>query len=293
MPTLPTYPAGGRIAFQTDRDGNEEIYVMGCDGSGQVNLTNNSATDKQPSWSSGGKLAFSSNRNASGGYDIYLLTLSPWGIERLTINAADDESPALSPDGSKVAFVSYRDGNAEIYVLDISAKTLTNITDNTAADKDPAWSPDGTKIAFASKRDGDWDVYIAAADGSGEADNLTDTASNDRWPDFGFYDYGDGTSDTFIAFASDRDGDWEIFTMYDDGTDPTQSTSNMDGTVDAEPSWDSLAEYMVIHSNRDGNLEVATMYFDAADYINLSKSAASSDVSPDWEPVENAGYCGE
>ena len=292
MVTLPTYPSGGRIAFETDRDGNSEIYVMGCDGSDQVNLTNNSADDKQPSWAGGGKLAFSSNRNASGGYDIYLLTLSPWGITRLTTNATDDESPALSPDGSKVAFVSYRDGNAEVYVLDISGGGTTRVTNNAAADRDPAWSLDGSRLAFASKRDGDWDVYIAAADGS-DMTNLTDTISNDRWPDFGYYDYGDGTGDNFIAFASDRDGDWEIFTMYDDGTDQTQSTTNMDGTVDAEPSWDSLAEYMVIHSNRDGNLEVATMYFEASEYANISRSAASSDASPDWEPVNDGVYCGE
>ena len=103
---------------------------MGCDGKNQVNLTNHSAEDKQPSWASGGRLAFSSNRDAAGGFDIYLLTLDPWGIARLTTNAADDESPALSPDGGKVAFVSYRDGDAEIYVLDFSSNTLTNFTNN-------------------------------------------------------------------------------------------------------------------------------------------------------------------
>ena len=134
---------------------------MGCDGTGQTNLTNNSAEDKQPSWASGGKLAFSSNRNSDGGYDIYLLTLSPWGLTRLTTNAADDESPALSPDGSKVAYVSYRDGGAdpEIYVLTVSDRSVVQITDNTAKDLDPDWSPDGAKLVFASDRDGNFDIF--------------------------------------------------------------------------------------------------------------------------------------
>ena len=127
---------------------------MGCDGSEPVNLTNNAATDKQPSWASGGRLAFSSNRNSAGGFDIYLLTLDPWGLERLTTSTAVDESPALSPDGSKVAFVSYRDGDAEIYVMTISDKSVVNITDNPAKDLDPVWSPDGESLAFASDRDG-------------------------------------------------------------------------------------------------------------------------------------------
>ena len=249
---------------------------MGCDGTNQVNLSNHSAEDKQPSWASGGRLAFSSNRNAVGGFDVYMLTLDPWGIARLTTNQADDESPALSTDGSKVAFVSYRDGNAEIYVLNISGNTLTRITNDTAADMDPAWSPDGSRLFFASYRDGDWDIYVAASDGSNVV-NLTDSATddsndyNDRWPDFGFYDYGDGTGESIIAFASDRDGDWEIFSMYSDGdTEHTQSTSNDDGVVDSHPSWDPLGEYVVIQSDRGGNFEVATMYYDGFEYINVT-----------------------
>ena len=271
---------------------------MGCDGTNQVNLTNNSAEDKQPSWAEGGLIAFSSDRDASGGYDIYLLTLDPWEIERLTTDSANDESPALSPDGSKVAFVSYRDGNAEIYSLTISSNTLVRITNDSGADMDPAWSPDGSRIAFTSDRDGDWDIYVAGSDGSNPT-NLTDSnrddsnEHNDLWPDFGYYDYGDGTGDVLIAFASDRDGDWEIYTMYDDGSDQAQATANTDGVMDAEPSWDPLGEYLVIHSNRDSNFEVARMYYDASEFTNISRNSASSDSSPDWEPVDDGVYCGE
>ncbi len=300
---MPEYPSGGRIAFESDRDGDSEIYVMGCDGTNQVNLSNHSAEDKQPSWASGGRLAFSSNRNAVGGFDVYMLTLDPWGIARLTTNQADDESPALSTDGSKVAFVSYRDGNAEIYVLNISGNTLTRITNDTAADMDPAWSPDGSRLFFASYRDGDWDIYVAASDGSNVV-NLTDSATddsndyNDRWPDFGFYDDGDGTGESIIAFASDRDGDWEIYSMFSDGTGQAQSTLNTDGVVDSQPSWDPLGEYVVIQSDRGGNFEVATMYYDAFEYINVtakgySASGGSNESSPDWEPVDDGAYCGE
>ena len=287
---MPDYPAGGRIAFRSDRDGNGEVYVMGCDGTSQVNLTNHPADDKQPSWAKGGLIAFSSDRNPAGGFDIYLLSLNPWKIERLTTNSADDESPAMSPDGSRVAFMSYRDGNAEIYVLTISDSTLTRITTNSAADMDPAWSPDGSRIAFASDRDGDRDIYVTNSDGS-SVTNLTDSTSDDRWPDFGYYDYGDGTGDELIAFASDRDGDWEIYTMYGDGSEQTQATANTDETVDAEPSWDPLAEYLVIHSDRDTNFEVATMYYDASEFANISRKRTSSETSPDWEPVDDGAYC--
>ena len=302
---LPEYPSGGRIAFGSDRDGNGEIYVMGCDGTSQTNLTNHSSGDKQPSWSGNGKLAFSSNRNAAGGYDIYILTLDPWNILRVTASTSDDESPALSPDGTRVAFVSTRDGNSEIYVASLNedVPAMTRVTNNTASDGDPAWSPDGNRLLFASEQDGDWDVFLTDT-ALGNPANLTDSTADDRdgdddrWPDMAFYDYGDGTSENIVVFASNRDGDWEIFTMGDDGSAQTQSTANGSGLVDAEPSWDPLAEYVTIHSNRDGNYEVATMYYDGSEYSNISRvgnsdSASSGDSSPDWEPVTDGVYCGE
>ena len=287
---MPEYAAGGRIAFQTDRDKNSEIYVMGCDGKDQVNLTNHSAEDKQPSWASGGRLAFSSNRDTAGGFDIYLLTLDPWGIARLTTNAADDESPALSPDGGKVAFVSYRDENAEIYVLEISSNTLTRVTNNDDADMDPAWSSDGERIAFASNRDGDFDIYIEKDDGfenliHGDDD---EDSHKDRWPDLMNY-YGDET----IVFASDRRGTWDLYSMYDDGSEQTGLDSSNVATDDA-PSWSSSGEQIVYHTNRDSkrNFNVYKALYDGSSWVNIThETASSNESSPDWEPQGEADFC--
>ena len=296
-PTLPSYPAGGRIAFQTDRDGNSEIYVMGCDGSSQTNLTNNTAEDKQPSWASGGKLAFSSNRNAEGGYDIYLLTLDPWGMTRLTTNTANDESPALSPDGSKVAYVSYRDsdGDAEIYVLTVADRSLVQITDNTAADRDPAWSPDGTKLVFASDRDGNFDIYKADATDGSDVEKIaavSHATADDRWPNLVDYD-----GDENIVLASHRDGDWEIY--YFDSYELFPTTENTDDKIDDQPSWSKSGEQMVFHSTRDTDVnavprvEVHDIFkaFPDGGGANLTREDSSNNTSPDWEPVDGVDYC--
>ena len=299
MPTLPNYPAGGRIVFQTDRDGNEEIYVMGCDGSGQTNLTNNPANDRGPSWASGGKIAFSSNRNVDGGYDIYLITLSPWNIERLTTNAADDESPALSPDGSKVAYVSYRDGGTdpEIYVLTVSDRSLVQITDNTAKDLDPDWSSDGHRLAFGSDRDGNFDIFSANADGSGveKITSVSHNLANDRWPDLGEY-----SGKEVIAFASDRNGDWDVY-VYDEIDGLRVTTDNIGETLDAEPNWGPSGDGFVFHTNRDinANFEIYRANDSFGDFnTNItrngySESHESNESSPDWEPVDDGVYCGE
>src|SRR6185436_11226570 len=64
----------------------------------------------------------------------------------------DVQTPAWSPDGRKLAFVSERDGNAEIYVMNADGSAQENLTRQPANDSHPAWSPDGRKIAFVSRR---------------------------------------------------------------------------------------------------------------------------------------------
>ena len=116
---------------------------------------------------------------------------------RLTNNpgkppSAVDEHPAWSPDGRKIAFVSYRDRNPEIYVMNADGSEQRNLTDNSAADRHPSWSPDGNKIAFyrrirdlgivgGSRRVANFEIHVMNADGS-EQKNLTDNPALDIRP---------------------------------------------------------------------------------------------------------------
>ena len=109
-------PDGSQIAFTSDRDGNEEIYVMNANGTGATRLTNHSADDWSPAWSPDGRrIAFVSDRD--GNWNIHVMNADGHGIVRLTDHFAADWSPAWSPDGRQIAFTSDRDGNSEIYVL--------------------------------------------------------------------------------------------------------------------------------------------------------------------------------
>ena len=65
------------------------------------------------------------------------------GRGRLTDNQADDFQPAWSPDGSRMAFVSDRDGNFEVYVMSADGSGQARLTNNPADDIEPAWCPDG------------------------------------------------------------------------------------------------------------------------------------------------------
>jgi hypothetical protein len=101
-------PDGTKITFQSQRDGNWEIYAMSPTGSAQTRLTTDPGTDEAPNWSPDAqRIAFSSNRD--GDYDIYAMNPDGSGVVNLTNDAADQHDPAWSPDGTKIAFEQFGD----------------------------------------------------------------------------------------------------------------------------------------------------------------------------------------
>ena len=127
---LPSWsPDGQRIAFESDRDGDSEIYVMDADGKNQTQLTNNNDDDGQPSWSPDGqRIAFVSDRDG----DWRSMSWMPTEKTRPNShnNNDGDWRPSWSPDGQRIAFDSDRDGDFEIYVMDADGKNITQLTNN-------------------------------------------------------------------------------------------------------------------------------------------------------------------
>ena len=144
----------------------------------------------------------------------------------LSNNAAPDDLPDCSPDGTKVVFDSFRVASVDIYVMDIDGSDQIRLTDDPADESFPSWSPDGTKIAF--ERGGD--IWVMGADGSSQ-DLLTTHPSFDTAPAWS----PDGTK---IAFHSSRDGNKEIYVMDADGSDETRVTYNT--SSDSYPDWQPL-----------------------------------------------------
>ena len=89
--------------------------------------------------------------------------------------------PITHPDGSQIAFYSFRDGNREIYTMDADGSNQTRITNHTAWDYSPTWSPDGSQLSFVSMRDGNEEIYRMNANGSSLI-RLTNHSSSDGLP---------------------------------------------------------------------------------------------------------------
>jgi TolB protein len=242
-----------KIAFETIRDGNYEIYLMNPDGSDQENLTRHPAKDVAPAWSPDGKrLAFVSDR-ADNNEEIYVMNRDGTGIVRLTNNPANDGWPTWSPDGTQIAFQSDRDSGPkprfDIYVMNADGSEQKRITSEPRHDRWPAWSPDGAWITFTSNREIVKKIYLIRPDGR----DLTllsrlNVGYDDR--------YSTWSPDGRITFVSNREAltdgstDEEIYLMATNGSNLQQLTDNSDG--DWLARWEPNGERFVFYSDRDG-----------------------------------------
>jgi dipeptidyl aminopeptidase/acylaminoacyl peptidase len=191
----------------------------------------------------------------------------------LTRNTAWDRGPDWSPDGSKIAFISDRDGDYEIYVIDADGTNVTQLTRNTAWDRGPDWSPDGSKIAFHSDRDSDFEIYVMDADGT-NVTQLTRNTAWDRGPDWS----PDGSK---IAFYSDRDNDYEIYVMDADGSNVVKLTKTLSPIINQKPAWSPDGKKIAFMSDRDGDNEIYVVDAGGTNVRQLTNNTAD-EWGPDW-----------
>jgi Tol biopolymer transport system component len=155
----------GKLVFETNRDGNEEVYTMNADGTNRVDLTRNPADDTDPRWSAdGSRIVFASNR--SGNYQIYTMNADGSGVTRVTHDGNDDRRPTWTADGH-ILFQNGTFPNRVIYRISADGNGLQQLTPVSSDNATVAAAPRGGRIAFSSRRgDGTQRLYTANADGS-------------------------------------------------------------------------------------------------------------------------------
>ena len=227
--TTPVWsPAGDKLTFVSQRDGNREIYVMDVDGRNLLNLTNHPADDGTPSWSpDGSRIAFSSNRQAN--WEIFIINADGTDLRQLTNTEGGNISPVWSPDGQMISFSSKRDGNWEIYTMRLDGSDLRRLTFNEVNDLAPVWSYSGDLIAYETNIDGDVEIYVMTSAG-GNARNVSSLPyANDHGPVW-------APDDTRLAFYSNREGNWDLFSVNLDGSN-TLNLTNTPNIDEQTPAW--------------------------------------------------------
>jgi TolB protein len=153
-----------RIVYDSEGEGNRDVFVMEPDGSNQTNLTNHPANDFDPVWSpEGDAIAFLSERgNEQGeGRFVFVMKADGSGVTQLS-TMPGSAWPDWSPAGSQIAFGH----NSDIYVINSDGSGETNLTNSEDGDGQPKFSPDGQRIAWIRSNGNDTQLYTMNTDGS-------------------------------------------------------------------------------------------------------------------------------
>jgi dipeptidyl aminopeptidase/acylaminoacyl peptidase len=181
-------PDGKRIVFESNSGGTTagDIYVMNLDGSGLTNLTPAAESEDQAPVVSpdGSKIAFERNL-APGNDDIYVMRIDGSDLTNLTpeVGGPDQEKPAWSPDGKRIAMEVDPFGmpNDDIVTIDAATGGSPNqVSSGESIDQSPVYTGDGTQVLFqrADPPTGDADIFAISVDGSGFG-NLTPSFAGD------------------------------------------------------------------------------------------------------------------
>lgn len=181
-------------------------------------------------------------------------------------------SPTWSPDGTKVAYVSFESRKPVVYVQDLVSRHRTAVANYRGSNSAPAWSPDGSKLAVALSRDGYTQIYVVNADGSGLR-KLTNSTGIETEPQFS----PDGQS---IYFTSDRSGGPQIYRMSPQGGQAQRVTFN--GSYNISPRLSPDGKTLAFISRREGRFQLYAL--DLASSQELRLSDTSKDESPSFAP---------
>lgn len=152
------------IAFDTESDGNREVFVMMPDGSGKTNLTNHGANDFDPVWSPDGTaIAFLSDRGSEQGEGRYVFVMKADGSGVMQLSTMSNSAyPDWSPEGSHIAFSH----NDDIYMIKTDGSAETNLTNSPEKDGQPKFSPNGQQIAWIKSSGNESSIFVMNVDGS-------------------------------------------------------------------------------------------------------------------------------
>jgi serine/threonine protein kinase len=309
--------AGGGVLWAIglyDDDNGPTPTAVPQDDNGSASTTGNNETATQEPTEPpvvaalDNQIVFVSNRE--GNRDIYVMDAD--GSNQAPLIARDDDSttPAVSPDGTQIAFVS----DDDIYVVSADGSDPRNLTGGEGENNYPTWSPDGTQLGFVrddmimvmnvdgseptpiteetgNYRDLDWspdgaqfvfeldeDIQLMRSDGT-DQQNLTDSEEREVEPAWS----PDGTQ---IAFASNRDArSFDIYVMEANGRNATRLTE--DENLDRSPTWSPDGTQIAFRSARDRNDEIYIIDSNSQDTdpIRLTDTDNNvDDTAPEWSP---------
>jgi Tol biopolymer transport system component/P pilus assembly chaperone PapD len=274
-------PNDSEVVFQSNRDGNVELYTTDLLGSGQAaRLTKTQSNNTTPMFGPDARtIVYQSDRN--GNLDLFTIDKNTGKERQITSDPSDDTNPFYSPDLKWLTFQSNRNNNWDVFILNTETGNEYQLTSTPANETFPAWSPNGKQIAFISEENGNTDLYIIDTNGNNLKRITTDGKTvNAVWSPEG----------NRIAYQSERNGNLDVYS-YDLKDNKEYRVSDYDGP-DSGPTWDCGGTNLAFTSIRDGNPNVFQAFWKGGPAGNMTIDPATDKWSQ-WRPsndVSSTGY---
>ncbi|HEX5108033.1 MAG TPA: hypothetical protein VFV95_06285 [Vicinamibacterales bacterium] len=251
-----------KLAFISDRDRErldgtfekrevKHVYIVDYDGFNPRRITVNRYLNLNPSWSPDGRTLAYTAYSPSGADIVLSRIYEGLPLQRPAKGIGNNYLPVFSPDGTRIAFMSTRDGQAEIYVMNVDGSNLRRLTNHPADDATPTWSPSSAQIAFTSTRGGRPLIYVMnAADGSDVRLISPDESEADR-PTWSPAPYNE------IAFTA-RTGTWYDIKVYDVATGRIRTLTDGKGSNES-PAFSPTGRHLAFTSTRTGAGQIFTI----------------------------------
>jgi len=206
-------------------------------------------------------------------YELHVADADGFGAQSVLASNEPIISPAWSPDGTRLAYVSFEQKKPVVYVQSLTTGSRQAVAAFRGSNSAPAWSPDGKQLAVTLTRDGGSQLFLINSDGSGAPRRLTQSAAIDTEANFS----PDGQS---ILFTSDRGGGPQIYRIPVGGGAPQRVTFEGRYNVSARHSPDGKS-FTFIQRN-GGRFNVAVQDFATRQVQVLTEGGV--DESPSFAP---------
>lgn len=273
-----------KLAFSSNRDGErtatsyaqrnaQEIYVSDYDGANQRRVTVNRNLNIAPSWSPDAQ-AIAYMSYVSGFPDIAISYIYKGLLQRpgKGNDRVHNFLPAFSPDGTRIAFTSNRDGNNEIYVMNVDGSGVRRLTRHPGIDTTPTWSPSGTHVAFVSERDGTQNIWRVDAQGLEQPVKLTHESAVDR-PTWSPPPLNE------IAYTSRTGGAGYDIKIIDVASGVTRAITTGEGSNES-PAFSPTGRHIAFVTSRWGKSQIAVIGRDGRGLRQITRSGENK--YPNW-----------
>lgn len=215
-------PRGDRIAYNANQTGNMEVYAMNADGNAKKQLTKGHTTigfgsyiQGRVRWHPDGERLYFEEATfpiPAGTYPVIPGDVATVAIHVVNVDTGEEKDltphchdypKSFSPDGKKLAIISFRTPNYGLWIMNADGSNQTRLTWDDQGDRDPRFCPDGKKIVYWSFAANQPDIWMINADGTNKA-QLTKSPYQDVYPSWS----PDGKK---IVFESDRAGSFDIW----------------------------------------------------------------------------------